>query len=191
MDIKGDRKVIERASEFEQIVGDIFTEAEYKVSMVWTQTSYEFMSVPFDIEADKENIKYIIEVNSSKNKNKTPISMYRKTIERLCDYSEKAGGISVLVVGGVLTHEERDLLKAGYNIELIDISNLLYAVEGYDSIKNRLVSFLEFSVSDIVPQKCFIKISVICHSYYANNLIKELDLVKSGYESFCILESMY
>lgn len=180
MDIKGDRKIIERVREFEQIVVDIFKEAEYQVSMVGTQTSYEVMSVPFDIEADKENIKYIIEVKSSKSKNKMPISMYRKTVEKLCDYSTKKGGIPVLVVGGVLTNEEREFLKDKNNIELIDISNLLYVVEGYDSIKNRLVSFLEFSVSDIVPQKCFIKISVICHSDLANNLIKELDFVKPG-----------
>lgn len=175
------KRRIEQAQEFEQIVGDIFKEAEYKVTMARRQLSErECFYSYFDAEAVKDDKKYFIEVKSSKNKNKMPIPMYRKTVEMLCEFSEKEGGIPVLVVSGVLTKKERDFLKASDNIELIDISNLLYAVEEYDELKNRLVSHLEFSVSDIVPQKCFVKINAICHSNFANSLIKELDLVKPG-----------
>ncbi len=163
--------------EFEQIVSDIFKEAEYEVSGI-------DCSCPFDISANKEGKKYFIEVKFANYRDKVPLSLYSKAVSRLIDASNMSGATPVLVVSCILNDDDRNFLKKNEQIQIIDISNLLFAVAENEEISNRLISFLPFSVIDVIPQKCFLKIETLQHSAFAESLLKKLELINAGRKEF-------
>lgn len=89
--------------------------------------------------------------------------------------------IPVIVTAFEVKEEEKSIYKNKYpELEIIDISNLLYVVKDTDKLKYELISILPFSVEDISPQKPFVDIDLLQHNNYIESLIKELDLCKSG-----------
>jgi hypothetical protein len=113
-----------------------------------------------------------------------PLSLYSKAVSRLIDASNMSGATPVLVVSCILNDDDRNFLKKNEQIQIIDISNLLFAVAENEEISNRLISFLPFSVIDVIPQKCFLKIETLQHSAFAESLLKKLELINAGRKEF-------
>lgn len=172
-------------AEFEQIVCDIFVESGYGVK----QSCYQ--SVPFDLEATKDEKTYYVEVKISYHKNRIPRIVYESAISKLIDYSKNAGGIPVFVVGGILEEEDRFFLERNQSVEVIDIANLLYAVTESEEIKNRLVSFLPLSVSEIIPQKCFFKVETLQHGTFSDELVEGCRDALGGYHGLILMKRLF
>ena len=178
-DIMGGKRILEQAIEFEGIVNNIFKEAGYE-----TNTFDYYRDHLYDIEAKKGEETYCIEIKFMNNKNRAPLSLYKKAITKLINATDKKSGIPVFVVSGLLERKEKEFLKQREDVQILDISNLLYSVEDNDKLTNQLISFLPYSVMDIVSQKCFVKIDSLQHGGYAKSLIKELELINAGRDDF-------
>ena len=175
----GGKRILEQAIEFEGIVNNIFKEAGYE-----TNTFDYYRDHLYDIEAKKGEETYCIEIKFMNNKNRAPLSLYKKAITKLINATDKKSGIPVFVVSGLLERKEKEFLKQREDVQILDISNLLYSVEDNDKLTNQLISFLPYSVMDIVSQKCFVKIDSLQHGGYAKSLIKELELINAGRDDF-------
>ena len=108
----------------------------------------------------------------------------RKQLQNLSMQQIKYQGYRFFVVSGLLERKEKEFLKQREDVQILDISNLLYSVEGNDELTNKLIAFLPYSVMDIVPQKCFVKSDSLQQGAYAESLIKELELINAGRDDF-------
>ncbi|WP_161950738.1 hypothetical protein, partial [Streptococcus suis] len=105
----------------------------------------------------KEEKIYCIEVKFS--------TISEKTIEQVYSYISGTDMIPVIVTAFEVKEEEKSIYKNKYpELEIIDISNLLYFVKDTDKLKYELISILPFSVEDISPQKSFIDIDFLQHN---------------------------
>ena len=181
----GGKRILEQAIEFEGIVNNIFKEAGYE-----TNTFDYYRDHLYDIEAKKGEETYCIEIKFMNNKNRAPLSLYKKAITKLINATDKKSGIPVFVVSGLLERKEKEFLKQREDVQILDISNLLYSVEDNDKLTNQLISFLPYSVINIVPQKCFVKSDSLQHAAYAESLIKELELINAGRDDFSKYEDV-
>jgi hypothetical protein len=81
----------------------------------------------------------------------------------------------------------------------VDISNLLYAVQNNEELRNELLLCLNYSVDGIQPREGFMQTNSIWHNEYTKSLIKEIELCKTGkamaqsYEDMCykLLENIF
>lgn len=82
---------------------------------------------------------------------------------------------------------------------MIDIANLLYAVQYNNELRNELIGGLSYAVDDIELQKGFIQIESLQHDDYTASLIEEMKLCEAGrpmaraYEILCrkLLENIF
>lgn len=174
---------------FENCVLKIFKEAEYSVTQNVILNNYRG---DIDIVAEKNDVKYCVEVKYS--------MLSDKAAARIVDIAQECKMTPILVVSKYLNSEKRDYFQEKYfNLILIDISNLLFAVCHNDELRNELIASLNYSVDNIEPAKGFIEINVLQHSAYTNSLIKEMELCQAGrpmaraYEVLChkFLENLF
>ena len=99
----GGKRILEQAIEFEGIVNNIFKEAGYE-----TNTFDYYRDHLYDIEAKKGEETYCIEIKFMNNKNRAPLSLYKKAITKLINATDKKSGIPVLVVSGLLERKEKE-----------------------------------------------------------------------------------
>lgn len=82
---------------------------------------------------------------------------------------------------------------------MIDITNLLFAVQHHTELRNELISGLPYSIEEIEPQEGFLQIDSLQHNDYMHSLIEEMNLCKAGkplartYEVLChkLLENTF
>lgn len=106
----------------------------------------------------------------------------------------------VAVVGSKIDDIRRNHYLEKYpDLILIDIANLLFAVQSYTELRNELIAALPFSIEEIEPQEGFLQIDILQHGDYTNSLIEEMNLCKAGrplartYEVLChkLLENAF
>lgn len=176
-------RFINQGMEFEQIVREIFQKAGFEI--VFNQREENsFIIEPYDIMAKKDGEIYYIEVKFSSRKRSLPLPSYKTSIKRLYDFTTEIGGNAIFVVGGLVEREDRDFLTKEQNVIVLDIANLLYAIEGDVEICNKLISFLPYSVGDILPKECMLKSEELQHSIFAESLIKKLRMIEAGRKEF-------
>lgn len=166
---------------FENCVIKIFSEAEYSVQQ---NVIINECQNGIDIVAEKNGEKYCIEVKYS--------LINKRVADEIIAIAEEQNMLPILVVSDYINAEKREYYKNMYpNLTLIDISNLLFAVQGNDELRNELIASLNYSVDNIEPQKGFIEINIIRHSEYTNSLIKAMEQCQTGrsmaetYEVLC------
>ena len=114
-----------------------------------------------------------------------------ETIKKVYGYINGTDVIPVLVTAFEVKEKEKCIYKEKYlELEIIDISNLLYVVKDTDELKYELISMFPFSVEDISPKKSFIDIDFLHHNDYTESLIKELNSCQSGKKSFSVYEDV-
>ena len=98
-----------------------------------------------------------------------------ETIKKVYGYINGTDVIPVLVTAFEVKEKEKCIYKEKYlELEIIDISNLLYVVKDTDELKYELISMFPFSVEDISPKKSFIYIVFLDHYVYTVSMINEL-----------------
>lgn len=174
---------------FENIIAKIFCEAGYAIKQ---DVQLEQRSGDIDIVAEKEGNSYCIEVKYSQLIEKAAGRIY--TIGRSC------GMTPILVTAFKIDEKKRSHYQEEYpDLILIDIANLLFAVQYRTELRNELIAILPFTVDDIEPQKGFVQFDSLQHDDYTNTLIQEMVLCEAGrpfarsYEVLCrkLLENVF
>ena len=174
---------------FENVVSKIFENAGYSVNQDGQlQHRLEYA----DIIAEKENKRYCIEVKY--------LQLRERAVDRICSMGKTHGMTPVAVVGSKIDDIRRNHYLEKYpDLILIDIANLLFAVQSYTELRNELIAALPFSIEEIEPQEGFLQIDILQHGDYTNSLIEEMNLCKAGrslartYEVLChkLLENAF
>ena len=174
---------------FENCVAKIFKEAEYNVRQ---NVVVDNKKGDIDIVAEKNGNKYCIEVKYS--------SVNDRAADRIVKIAEENRMIPILVVSDYIKTNVRESYRDKYpKLTLIDISNLLFAVQTSDELRNELTACLNYSVDNIEPIKGYIEINSLQHDEYTQSLIKEMELCEEGkpmartYEVLChkLLENLF
>lgn len=173
---------------FENVVEKIFNdEAGYSV-----EHNYPCRDKKFDFVAKKGGNTFCVEVKYS------PIS--ENAIKQILFYGQLSETKPVLVTAYCIEKEKRKYYESKYpSLKLLDISNLLFAVQYNVELRNELVASLPYTVDNIEPKKGFLTSECIKHDDYTNSLIREMDLCKAGkrmarkYEELCrkLLENIF
>lgn len=174
---------------FENVVSKIFENAGYSVNQDGQlQHQLEYA----DIIAEKENRRYCIEVKY--------LQLRERAVDRICSMGKTHGMTPVAVIGSKIDDIRRNHYLEKYpDLILIDIANLLFAVQSYTELRNELIAALPFSIEEIEPQEGFLQIDILQHGDYTNSLIEEMNLCKAGrplartYEVLChkLLENAF
>ena len=174
---------------FENVVSKIFENAGYSVNQDGQlQHQLEYA----DIIAEKENRRYCIEVKY--------LQLRERAVDRICSMGKTHGMTPVAVVGSKIDDIRRNHYLEKYpDLILLDIANLLFAVQSYTELRNELIAALPFSIEEIEPQEGFLQIDILQHDDYTNSLIEEMNLCKAGgplartYEVLChkLLENAF
>lgn len=180
-----DNEIVRPEYVFEKFVSNLFGELGYKIEnevQINDVVSNSLHKIA-DIVVKREEKIYCVEVKFSR--------ISEKTIEQVYRYISGTDMIPVIVTAFEVKEKEKCIYKNKYpELEIIDISNLLYVVKDTDKLKYDLISMLPFSVEDISPQKSFIDIDFLHHNNYTESLIKELELCQSGKKSFSTYEDV-
>lgn len=171
----------EQYKEFEKWVADLFLKADYSVEQ---NVILETPRTEVDIIAEKEGIKYCVEIKYS--------YVTETAISQICSIAEAINMIPVLVTAHRVDKEKMNKYKPEHSdLIVVDIQNLLYAVKDFPEMRNKLVSILSYSVENIEPKKGFISIDVLQHNNHTESLIKEMEACIAGnsyfreYEELC------
>lgn len=135
--------------QFEKLVADIF--CIYGFYTTLTQQSHDN---GYDVLATKDDTRYLIEVKYSR-KNYVPTSSLYDAACRLkviLDMQETSS-VAILVVGTKLKTNVRMRIESIGNIIVLDIENLLFLVQDNEPLKREMLSILDFSVNDLLPEK--------------------------------------
>lgn len=174
---------------FENHVAKIFNEAGY-VTKQNVQLDNNMGDI--DMIAEKEGEKFCVEVKYS--------HITAKSIEHVCTIAERCNMIPILVTAYNIEESRKEFYRQKYsNIILIDIANLLFAVQYNSELQNELIACLPYMVNNIEPQKGFIQINSLQHNDYTHSLIKEMEFCEAGkkmfrtYEELChkLLENIF
>lgn len=174
---------------FENIVAKIFDKAGYSITQ---NVQLEQRAGDIDIVAEKEGNGYCIEVKYSQ--------LIEKAVERIYTIGQSCGMTPIVVTGFKIDERKRGHYGEKYpDLILIDITNLLFAVQDRTELRNELIAGLPFSIEDIEPQEGFIQFDSLQHDDYTNTLIQEIALCEAGkpsartYEVLCrkLLENVF
>lgn len=134
---------------FEKIVADIFRAHGFS-----TTSKEQANNIRYDILATKDNVSCFIEVKYSRT-NSFPSSVLYGTALRLKQLivNQKTPIMAILVIGAKLNTNIRTQIENMKDIIIIDIANLLFLVQNNESLKQKLLSILEFSVNDLIPEQ--------------------------------------
>lgn len=135
--------------QFEKIVADIF--CAYGFDTTLTEQSHDS---GYDILATKNDTRYLIEVKYSR-KNYVPTSSLCDAAYRLKVISDmqEISSVPILVVGTKLNTNVRTKIESIGNYIILDIENLLFLVQDNEPLKSEMLSILDFSVNNLLPEK--------------------------------------
>lgn len=174
---------------FENIVAKIFEAAGYSVNQ---NVKLQHQSGDIDIAAEKDNKHYCVEVKY--------LQLHERAVERISFIGKTLEMKPVVVVGSKIDERKRSYYVEKYpDLILIDIANLLFAVQHHTELRNELISGLPYSIEEIEPQEGFLQIDSLQHDDYTHSLIGEMNLCKAGkppartYEVLChkLLENAF
>lgn len=181
---------IENYCRFENCIAKIFEEAEYSITRnvrIKNNPGYEI-----DIVAEKNKNKFCVEVKYSR--------VTDMAVKRIYKVSELSNMQPILVTAFNIKEKRKMYFQEMYpNLIVIDISNLLFAVQDNVELSNELIALLPYTVDNIVPKEGFIKINSLQHNDYTKSLIEEIKLCEAGkskfrtYEQLChkLLENIF
>lgn len=135
------------AFQFKNIVADMFKCRGYNVSV-----SNDVRDYGYDLEASHGIETYLIEVKYSKTETISGHIVYEAALKltTLSDLRDE-DNIPILVVAAKLSFNTWKRLEEFGRLIVIDITNLIYMLEGLGELKNQLLSLLEYSIADLLP----------------------------------------
>ena len=131
---------------FENVVAEIFEYCGYQVKKEQTINDRRI-----DLVAEFNNYKYFIEVKYLRIKmSDTGKRMHLiNTINQSAKIDEKW----ICVVSNIVSSGFKNEVREQFNIEILDLRNLLYMIKDNLELYNKLLSIIEFSTNGIIVEK--------------------------------------
>lgn len=154
----------------EKFVKKVFKKVE---GIIFLDNNFSKNSMKYipDFMFELDGKKYCVEV-----KLKFSPSFFGKSIEKFNNFlnEEKISGI--IVVLDKISGQYKDLVKKNYNIEIYDISNILYLMYDDEVLLKELKGIINFSLDNIIPQKSNIEMNL--KKSIASKKDKNFDYIK-------------
>lgn len=144
-----------------------------------------------DFLAEKDEKKYVIEVK----RGDLDASKINYIANMLDECTKETNYIPILVLFSRRSYMIKDRLVDNYNINVIDISNLLYLVSNNQKMKDRLINLLDFSTESIIEKELYFNIDLKQYKKCKESsygYIERLETIIAGkknaqqYEKFCV-----
>lgn len=144
-----------------------------------------------DFLAEKDEKKYVIEVK----RGDLDTSKINYIANMLDECTKETNYIPILVLFSRKSCMIKDRLVDNYNINVIDISNLLYLVSNNQKMKDRLINLLDFSTESIMEKELYFNIDLKQYKKCKESnygYIERLETIIAGkknaqqYEKFCV-----
>lgn len=179
-------EMIQMSQKADEFVEQLFLDNGYTV-----QREIRVGRITADILAEKDEIKYVVEVK----RGDLDISRINCIANMLDECTKGTNYIPILVLFSRRSYMIKDRLVDNYNINVIDISNLLYLVSNNQKMKDRLINLLDFSIEGIMEKELYFNIDLkqykeCIESNYG--YIERLETIIAGkknaqqYEKFCV-----
>lgn len=146
------------AFRFEEIVASIFRNYNYTVTLTQPTRPNDCVNNKYDILATIRNTSYLIEVKFSRTEYiRIPSSTLIDvacSLKLVADSNKNMSNqsVPVLVIGAKLTPDLRKRIE-DIGVIVIDIQNILFLVQDNELLKRELLSILDFSVNDLLPER--------------------------------------
>lgn len=124
-------EMIQMSQKADEFVEQLFLDNGYTV-----QREIRVGRITADILAEKDEIKYVVEVK----RGDLDISRINCIANMLDECTKGTNYIPILVLFSRRSYMIKDRLVDNYNINVIDISNLLYLVSNNQKMKDRLIN---------------------------------------------------
>lgn len=179
-------EMVQMSQKADEFVEQLFLDNGYTV-----QREMEVGKKRIDFLAEKDEKKYVIEV-----KRGDLDSFKINYIANMLDECTKGTNyIPILVLFSRRGYMIKDRLVDDYNINVIDVSNLLYLVSNNQKMKDKLINLLDFSTESIIEKELNFNIDLkqykkCMESNYG--YIDRLETIIAGkknaqqYEKFCV-----
>ncbi len=179
-------EMIQMSQKADEFVEQLFLDNGYTV-----QREIRVGRITADILAEKDEKKYVVEVK----RGDLDISRINCIANMLDECTKGTNYIPILVLFSRRSYMIKDRLVDNYNINVIDISNLLYLVSNNQKMKDRLINLLDFSIESIMEKELYFNIDLkqykeCIESNYG--YIERLETIIAGkknaqqYEKFCV-----
>lgn len=157
--------------EFEKYVADIFSISGYTVKTDVPLNDKK--NIYLDIVATKNDTLCFVETKFTHATEQAAV--------RIIKIAESSGATPVLVTAYKLEENQRISYAQKYpNLKLVDIANLLYAVQDDVQLRNKLVSVLPYAIEGIEPKPGFLQSDILMHTNYTEAIIGEMRLCMPG-----------
>ena len=179
-------EMIQMSQKADEFVEQLFLDNEYTV-----QRKIKEGNIKIDFLAEKNGKKYVIEVK----RGDLYISKINYIVNMLEECAKGTNYIPILVLFSRKGCEIKDRLVDNYNINVIDISNLLYLVSNNQKMKDRLINLLDFSTESIMEKELYFDIDLKQYQKCVESnygYIERLGTIIAGkknaqqYERFCV-----
>lgn len=178
--------MVQMGKKAEEFVEQLFLDNGYTV-----QREMKVGKIRTDLLAEKDEKKYVIEVK----RGDLDLSKINYISNMLEECTKGTNYIPILVLFSRRSCMIKDRLVNDYNINVIDISNLLYLVSNNQKMKDKLINLLDFSTESIMEKELYFNIDLkqykkCMESNYG--YIDRLETIIAGnknahqYEKFCV-----
>ncbi|MCI8640474.1 MAG: hypothetical protein HFJ59_01165 [Clostridia bacterium] len=186
MDKKDYIEMIQMSQKADEFVEQLFLDNGYTV-----QREIRVGKITTDIFAEKDEKKYVVEVK----RGDLDTSKINGIANMLDECTKGTNYIPILVLFSRRSYMIKDRLVDNYNINVIDISNLLYLVSNNQKMKDRLINLLDFSTESIMEKELYFNIDLKQYKKCKESnygYIEKLETIIAGkknaqqYEKFCV-----
>lgn len=179
-------EMMQMSQKAEEFVEQLFFDNGYTV-----QREMIVGKIKIDFLAEKDKKKYVIEVK----RGDFDSSKINYIANMLDECTKGTNYIPILVLFSRRSGIIKERLVSNYNINVIDISNLLYLVSNNQKMKDKLINLLDFSTESIIEKELDFNIDLKQYKKCMKSnygYIEKLEAIIAGkknaqqYEKFCI-----
>mgnify|MGYP004542060721 FL=1 len=179
-------EMMQMSQKAEEFVEQLFLDNGYTV-----QREMIVGKIKIDFLAEKDKKKYVIEVK----RGDFDSSKINYIANMLDECTKGTNYIPILVLFSRRSGIIKERLVGNYNINVIDISNLLYLVSNNQKMKDKLINLLDFSTESIIEKELDFNIDLKQYKKCMKSnygYIEKLEAIIAGkknaqqYEKFCI-----
>lgn len=133
-------------NQFIEFIKDIFSFYDYTII-----PEPNIKNTYYDFSVEKENMKYLIEVKYFRNGSPNP-QLLIHAIEKVYAHLDTDCSL-ILITNSLVNDSLRNKLQTNKNIIILDIQNILYIIDDIPTLKSKLLSILDFTVTSIIPKQ--------------------------------------
>lgn len=139
----------------QDFTGDFFSSLLFNIGFNNIELERRYKNHNIDIEANYNNKNYIFEIKTyrSKHVSSTLIENAAYIFKGIANGLDKKDSIPILVVASIVDKEIKEKIFNETEVEVWDVSNLLYLCTSSTMLLQKLSSYISFPIANIKPEK--------------------------------------